>query len=255
MSKDEQIPFIDRDQNGCDENLQSSLVSNHVPREQSIAWTPVQKLSVVANFLLLSVVFFLAATIALQALGSRQRTCDDGVFEPYSPAAASIEYQYRALIPNDTRFTGHPGPEWERSMHELMEGTLIRISEHELKQSGSDSIPLKDGGYAAGLGVGHNLHCVKKIKQFLYREHFYPNLSDNKDEFDYVQSHADHCLDFLRQAMLCHLDYSLYTLYWGERRQDIPTHRIPDGQKCINWDKLHSWMRSRSANTDMLLGP
>jgi hypothetical protein len=77
---------------------------------------------------------------------------------------------------------GHPGPEWEKSMHELMAGepalspampnrpgtrfltsdlgTLIRISEEELRLTGSESIPLKSGGYAAGLGVGHNLHCV-----------------------------------------------------------------------------------------------
>ena len=39
-------------------------------------------------------------------------------------------------------------------------GTLIRISEEELRLTGSDSIPLESGGYAAGLGVGHNLHCV-----------------------------------------------------------------------------------------------
>lgn len=45
-------------------------------------------------------------------------------------------------------------------MHDLMAGTLIRISDEELRLAGSDSIPLKDGGYAAGLGVGHNLHCV-----------------------------------------------------------------------------------------------
>ncbi len=126
MSKDEQIPFIDRDQNGCDENLQSSLVSNHVPREQSIAWTPVQKLSVVANFLLLSVVFFLAATIALQALGSRQRTCDDGVFEPYCPFHLNLnilrEADASGLAHISTRGCFHripvPGPYTQRySLH------------------------------------------------------------------------------------------------------------------------------------------
>ncbi|KAI1120824.1 hypothetical protein F5Y10DRAFT_116308 [Nemania abortiva] len=140
-------------------------------------------------------------------------------------------------------------------MHLLLEGTLIRISDDELALSGSESIPLIDGGYAAGLGVGHNLHCIKKIKKFLYREHFYPDLSADKDQFEYVQSHADHCLDFIRQSIMCHLDYSLYTLFWGERRHDIPTHHVPPIEKCVNWDKLHSWMLARSANTNMLQRP
>jgi hypothetical protein len=65
----------------------------------------------------------------------------------------------------------------------------------------------------------------------------------------------DHCLDFIRQGILCHLDYSLYTVYWGERRQDIPTHRDPPVQKCVNWDKLKAWMAERAANTDDLVRP
>lgn len=103
-----------------------------------------------------------------------------------APANEIIEYEYRSMVSNDTRFTGHPGPEWEENMHKLMEGesppppfssqcikctavpkheigTLLRVSEDELKLFGSDSIPLKDGGYAAGLGVAHNLHCVVRI--------------------------------------------------------------------------------------------
>lgn len=65
----------------------------------------------------------------------------------------------------------------------------------------------------------------------------------------------DHCLDFIRQGILCHLDYSLYTVYWGEHRQDIPTHRDPPVQKCVNWDKLKVWMEGRAANTDDLVRP
>lgn len=65
----------------------------------------------------------------------------------------------------------------------------------------------------------------------------------------------DHCLDFLRQGSMCHADYSMYTVYWGERRQDIPTHHVPKVQKCVNWDKLHKWMLDRAASTDMLVGP
>ncbi|KAI1809102.1 hypothetical protein GGS20DRAFT_369052 [Poronia punctata] len=260
MSEQEQAPFLGDCPDNSDNSLQDHITSCSSTKSVNNIWSPAQRLSVAANMLLLITCVILTAIIAQYPVGLCQTNVqntanDDEIPELYSPAADAIEYQYRAIIPNDTRFTGHPGPEWEQSIHGLMEATLIRISEEELKQSNSDSIPLKDGGYAAGLGIGHNLHCVKKIKQFIYREYFYPDLSKDKDHFDYVQAHADHCLDFLRQDMLCHVDYTLYTLYWGERRQDIPTHQIPKYRKCVNWDKLHLWMQSRAANTDMLVRP
>ncbi|KAH9984474.1 hypothetical protein F4779DRAFT_612298 [Xylariaceae sp. FL0662B] len=90
------------------------------------------------------------------------------------------------MIGNNTRFTGHPGHEWESAIHGLMAGTLIRVSDDELDLLSSNSIPLKDGGYAARLGVAHNLHCVKQIKHFLYRENFFAELDLNSEELDYL---------------------------------------------------------------------
>ena len=56
---------------------------------------------------------------------------------------------------------GEPSHEMENAWSELLEGTLIRISEDELGQTGAKySIPVRGGGYAAGLGVSHNLHCL-----------------------------------------------------------------------------------------------
>lgn len=64
------------------------------------------------------------------------------------------------------------------------------MSEDELQQHGFDSVPLKDGGYAAGLGIAHNLHCVKKIKMFLYGDYFYSDLDPKGAEYAHVQEHA-----------------------------------------------------------------
>ncbi|KAJ9200322.1 hypothetical protein DTO164E3_3029 [Paecilomyces variotii] len=248
MSTEEQRPFLD----GASED--QSLKGSHLARSERNR-NRVIAVSLFFNAVLLVVCVLLSVTVLSLSSFNIQNASRRQVADPYSPANDIIEYEYRAMIPNDTRFTGPPGPEWEQSMHELMEGTLLRISDDELKQSGSDSIPLKDGGYAAGLGVAHSLHCVKNIKQFLYHEHFYPDLDPTGGQFEYLRSHADHCLDFLRQGSMCHADYSMYTVYWGERRQDIPTHHVPKVQKCVNWDKLHKWMLDRAASTDMLVGP
>lgn len=57
--------------------------------------------------------------------------------------------------------------------------------------------------------------------------------------------------------MMCHVDYSMYTLTWyGEGLQkESLKHNEPGLQKCVNFDKLHDWMKSRSTNSDMLQHP
>ncbi|KAI0189058.1 hypothetical protein F4808DRAFT_466020 [Astrocystis sublimbata] len=128
MSNEEQKPFLDESQDESQNTLQSSIVRENFAKQQSRFWSPIQKLSVIANLLLLVMCIFLTATIAVKSAGggsSATRHSNDKISEPYSPAASFIEYEYRPIIPNDTRFTGHPGPEWEHSMHELMTGKLF----------------------------------------------------------------------------------------------------------------------------------
>ncbi|KAI0435896.1 hypothetical protein F4803DRAFT_573357 [Xylaria telfairii] len=254
MSNEERQAFLNSD---IDESANTSSSPENLARIRNIKFL---RISVFINVILAGICLLQAGIAALVLISaapsaSLERADLREIAEPYSPANSIVEYEYREVVGNDTRFTGRPGPEWEKSIHELMKGTLIRISDEELKLYGSSSIPFKDGGYAAGLGVAHNLHCVKKLKEFIYREDFFPELDPTGAEFEYLRSHADHCLDFLRQSILCRLDYSLYTVYWGERRQDIPTHQLPKFQKCVNWNRLHQWMINRSGNTDMLVGP
>lgn len=59
----------------------------------------------------------------------------------------------------------------------------------------------------------------------------------------------DHCLDFLRESVMCNVDYSLYTVYY---RDGLLAHKIPTARKCVNWDVLHGWMLARAGNRDML---
>jgi len=85
-----------------------------------------------------------------------------------APANDVIEYEYRSVLKNDTRFTGDPDEKWERNWKTLMGGELIRVSDDEMDRSGSGpSIRMKDGnGYSAKIGVMHSLHCVVCLPSF-----------------------------------------------------------------------------------------
>ncbi|KAL4909725.1 hypothetical protein BDW74DRAFT_173219 [Aspergillus multicolor] len=56
-------------------------------------------------------------------------------------------------------------------------------------------------------GVYHQMHCLSRLRKSLYRERHYPNEDDES-----VEHHFLHCLNVLRQAILCHGNISL--AYW-----------------------------------------
>ena len=66
---------------------------------------------------------------------------------------------------------------------------------------------------------------------------------------------VDHCLEVLRQSVLCNADFSLYTFAW-KTPLDRKPQTISDGQKkCVRWDKLEAWVLDRAvdASVDMIL--
>lgn len=84
------------------------------------------------------------------------------------------------------------------------------------------------------------------MKQYLYPDYFMPGVAPDSEEMIRHRDHADHCLDWIRQAVMCYVDPSVYTMYWENPIN--PTHKLPNQQKCVNWDVLHGWMQSRSTS-------
>ena len=63
-------------------------------------------------------------------------------------------------------YAGGPGPDIDKSWHDLLGDISIRVSESELQHNGNhkSSIRLpKDGGYLVWLGAFHQLHCLVQI--------------------------------------------------------------------------------------------
>ena len=66
--------------------------------------------------------------------------------------------------PDTPKFVGSPSDEMDHAWHKLLSGTAIRFSEEELRlANNASSIRLQDGGYVAGLGISHSLHCVVSL--------------------------------------------------------------------------------------------
>ncbi len=59
--------------------------------------------------------------------------------------------------------------------------------------------------------------------------------------------HSEHCLDILRQGIMCHGDTSLLTLKWAPWTK-IPLANFSAPHQCVDWERLDGWVRPKSSS-------
>ncbi|TQV94649.1 tripeptidyl peptidase [Cordyceps javanica] len=170
-------------------------------------------------------------------------------FHIVAPAANVIEWRDTKFTLEDhiqdlSIYSGAPSPELDRAWHDLLNSQNVRVEAEYFKHHGREKIGVAVPGssdYIGTLNVFHELHCIKRLHQFIRFTHRVPtNLP--------LTGRKEHCLDFLRQSAMCHGDIGLITYIW---RQDS---RLPvvnsTSHQCVNWEKLYGWSRDRAV--DML---
>ncbi|KAK5994227.1 Transacylase cctO-like protein [Cladobotryum mycophilum] len=167
----------------------------------------------------------------------------------YSPISDIIEYELRNFTNDDIpRYMGPPDPAREKAWHDMLQGIDVRITKDDLIKMGrlENAVELNDenGGYVVLVNAYHELHCLKLIRQNLYLDHFYPNETeaDAKERLH----HIDHCLNYLRQAAMCHGDVGMSTWHWEAGSRMPQGHTTP--HVCRNWNAIDSWSKQRKVN-------
>lgn len=146
-------------------------------------------------------------------------------------------------------YVGFPGSEIDQAWSNLLEPMNIRVTEAELKRTGQNSVALPEGGgNLAWLGVFHELHCIKMLRQWNYRDYYHPNLTEK--ERIHMASHADHCFEMLRQAAICHSDLSLTTFRWDKAKAKPMFDASESVHECIDWEALVSSISYRHVEDD-----
>ncbi|KAI9842792.1 MAG: hypothetical protein M1837_006895 [Sclerophora amabilis] len=151
----------------------------------------------------------------------------------------NVAYQPKLFTAfQDSSFTGAPGPESDQAWHELLSTMTIRVSREELERTNQTSVELPGGDYMAWLG--------KMLRQWKYRDYYHPNLT--LAEAEHRDLHADHCLEMLRSASLCHVDTSLTTFRWDTQDKPMLDTKRPT-HTCVDWHAFTSSLEDR------LVGP
>jgi hypothetical protein len=100
------------------------------------------------------------------------------------------------------------------------------------------------GGYAAIASGTHALHCLHYIWQDHYSE-LIPEVKQNQADIpEMYERHYEHCVDYMRQYIMCKFDTTLIPLNWVRNHQN-PTPNGNTIHKCVNWNSLQGWLEKR----------
>ncbi|KAM3073015.1 hypothetical protein ACMFMG_008733 [Clarireedia jacksonii] len=90
------------------------------------------------------------------------------------------------------------------------------------------------------------------LRQWSYREVYFSSADDMT--MLKMSRHIDHCLEMLRQVLMCRPDTSLTTFLWVNS-QDKPILNIePFERECVDWDVMIDSVKDRVVSLEEVEG-
>jgi len=193
-------------------------------------------------FLVLLYTGLCAAVLLSTHKRSHENQCPNSII-------SSTEVIYKPKItPNflHNEFSGRNHHEIDLKWHDLLDNISLRATDEEMARNrnhpSSVSLP-EGGGQLVWLEASHHLHCVKMLRQWSYRDVYFATA----DEMTMLKMsrHIDHCLELLRQVVMCRPDTSLTTFLWVNS-QDKPILNIDSFEhQCVDWDAMVASLKDR----------
>ncbi|KAM0795053.1 hypothetical protein BDR22DRAFT_894522 [Usnea florida] len=126
----------------------------------------------------------------------------------------------------------------------MYNGTFASTSSEETNMAWDSLFPEGMGfiedpaGISEGAGVSafHQLHCLNLLRQLHSSED-----SDDEDSQQHSRYHAKHCVEYLRQALICAADSTI------EPGNATSRHVTGSGvvHECRDFDGLYAWTEQR----------
>ncbi|KAK7696270.1 hypothetical protein QCA50_000923 [Cerrena zonata] len=195
----------------------------------------------------------------------------------YSPAQDVLEHQVQKFSNgiNSTIYQGAPSTEVDKAWKDLYNGMMkFQLSGCELQDSPyralefgisqipksqarllpnhTSPIPGNEENYVIALSVFHQLHCLNVLRKAHYHEYYRDPVTGNIDNISPqdLNDHVSHCLDSIRQSLMCSSDISVIVWQWSTK-QNLSLPRMDTARSCRNFDKIADWARDhRSVHFD-----
>ncbi|PKX97279.1 oxidase ustYa family protein, partial [Aspergillus novofumigatus IBT 16806] len=173
-----------------------------------------------------------------------------------APVQDLVQYETRVFDSgfgkHTTKYMGPPDEENNKHWEDLYQAgiSMIPIDKAAKLPVKTYPIPERPGYYVIGIDVFHQLHC---LVGFNFERILYMDRNEDKDK-DGLQNmdHLDHCIDSIRQSLMCSSDISTIVWVWDSashkaRPHANVTHTCRDFEAIRQWSLEHRapvWNRS-----------
>ncbi|QSZ36857.1 hypothetical protein DSL72_006740 [Monilinia vaccinii-corymbosi] len=250
ISETYQRPLLDQ----CSEVYDDGSYENHQQYHQrSLSGMVKNALQIVAFLLLLYISILL--TIEGSSKWTKAVNDKEAVNEQLTLPQKALKFEQRPeWLRIQPPWNQPPSDEVDSAWDELLFSLNIRISSEELSLLNENKTNLVrvTGGdhgknYVGVIGVYHHIHCLNNIRRMLSWDYYEPKFAHQKHTEGFSKEHAHHCLDTIRQALMCHANTALYTSEWDSRTH-MPSRDLRSGAvtTCVQWDSLDTWARQRA---------
>ncbi|KAH9887534.1 hypothetical protein F4778DRAFT_431325 [Xylariomycetidae sp. FL2044] len=170
-------------------------------------------------------------------------------YSAWSPAASAVKYETQQFdLPPvaEGPFIGK-GDDVDSHWDRITNIGDTMISREEMINLGlnpdtSLAITDPDGkpGYRVAVEVFHQLHCLNLLRQDVYKDHYAPLGGDTAAEPADLRGHLDHCIDALRQFIMCQGDVGVFSFDFPYGDGDPwPNYSTP--RTCRNFESIRQW--------------
>ncbi|CAK7237255.1 hypothetical protein SCUCBS95973_009899 [Sporothrix curviconia] len=106
------------------------------------------------------------------------------------------------------------------------------------------------GGFLVNVEGMHHLHCLNLVRKSLYYNYqYYKDMGmhafQNNDEI--LQKHVSHCVDILRQVLMCNVDTGVLGQVWYDPAQPAAFPDFHTTHVCKNYDAVRRWAEQLQA--------
>ncbi|KAI1079888.1 hypothetical protein F5B20DRAFT_580684 [Whalleya microplaca] len=144
-----------------------------------------------------------------------------------------------------------PSSELDSTWNDLLYALHIRVSGDEMIRLGlntTNRVQVNRGDYFAALGVFHYLHCLNNLRMVVHWDYYGPKMANFGSQEAFGKEHSDHCIDVLRQAVICHANVQVNTAEWVDEDNFLGGKELRSDSTttCVKWDSVDGWARPRA---------
>ncbi|KAK0625825.1 hypothetical protein B0T14DRAFT_405338, partial [Immersiella caudata] len=146
-----------------------------------------------------------------------------------------------------SKWRGTPNAAVDAAWDSIAHMGAISVPTEELERLGrlrnsSVTLPSGDGGgYMASIAAFHQMHCLNLLRKYSYLD-YYRVKPDEAAFFNAptLRVHVDHCIEMLRQVLMCSADLHLIVYDWVEQVH-YPWPDFGTDHMCRDYEQVHNW--------------